>query len=52
MKCLTDKDMTKADKERIAARKKSRKGAPYFLSMGRRRMKEIANENELKRKIY
>lgn len=41
LKILTDKDLTKADKKRIAARKKARRGAPYFLSMGSRRMAEI-----------
>jgi hypothetical protein len=41
-KILSDKDFTKEDSERIAARKKARKGAPYMLSVGRRRMEEIA----------
>jgi len=43
-KCLTSKDFTKEDIDRIAARKKARKGAPYMLSVGRRRMKEIYNK--------
>ena len=41
MKALQDKDFTKEDRERIAARKKARKCAPYFMSVGRRRMREI-----------